>query len=245
VGRLRTDLRTTQNHHDDRRHQLDLQIAEIEDLRREIAWRDEELAQERRKGEAGSELAGTVNALEKEVDRVRADAEMFSHELKALRDSRDDLELVRREEASRAERVQMQLKAQVRVLDEQAEEHRSRIRRLVEELESHVCVAGYVYGLHKIPHAHHTTEVIRQSTSSNYSTVMSAKGLWFRSTISKSSSLERTRSAWSWHIKSNTYFFCFRDTFPIQCPSSPRLLRHRPALGTPDESGAYGALHKQ
>lgn len=142
VERLRTDLRTTQSHHDERRHQLDLQIAEIEDLRREIAWRDEELALERRRGAASSELVATVNALEKEVDRVRADAKMFARELKTLRDGREDLELLRREEASRAERVQMQLKAQVRVLDEQADKQRGRIRRLVEELETHICIPG-------------------------------------------------------------------------------------------------------
>jgi len=121
-----------------------MQIAEIDDLKRELAWRDEELELERRKGGKDSDLAATVEALEKEIRRIKTGAETFARDLNSLREGNDDLELRGREEAARAERVQMQLRTQIRLLDEQLESQRGRVRQLVDELEGHVCTPGYV-----------------------------------------------------------------------------------------------------
>jgi chromosome segregation ATPase len=144
VEGLRKTLRQTQSGHDERRHQLDMQIAEIDDLKRELAWRDEELELERRRGGKDTDLLATVEALEKEIRRIKTGAETFARDLNSLRESNDDLELRGREDASRAERVQMQLRTQVRLLDEQLESQRGRVRQLVDELEGHLCTPGYV-----------------------------------------------------------------------------------------------------
>ena len=142
VEGLRKTLRETQNGHDERRHQLDMQISEIDDLKRELAWRDEELAQERRKGSKDADLAALVQALEREIRRIKGDADIFARDMHSLRESSDDMELQKREEASRADRVQMQLSTQIRLLDEQLEGQRGRIRQLADELDGHVCTTG-------------------------------------------------------------------------------------------------------
>jgi len=142
VEGLRKTLSETQNSHDERRHQLDMQIAEIDDLKRELAWRDEELEQERRRRGKDNDLTATVEALDKEVRRIRSNAESFAHDMNTLRENNSDLELQRREEAAKAERIQMQLRTQVKLLDEQLEGQRGRIRQLADELRHHVCVPG-------------------------------------------------------------------------------------------------------
>ncbi|KIM34091.1 hypothetical protein M408DRAFT_325604 [Serendipita vermifera MAFF 305830] len=142
VDDLRKTLKETQSGHDERRHQLDMQIADINDLKRELAWRDEELARERRKGDNSGDLAAVVQALEKEIRRIRTDAENFARDMASLRENNEDLELRRNDDALRAERVQMQLRTQVRLLEEQLEGQRVRSRQLVEELDGHVCAIG-------------------------------------------------------------------------------------------------------
>lgn len=142
VDGLRKTLRETQNGHDERRHQLDIQIAEIDDLKHELAWRDEELAQERRKSGKDVDLVATIQALEKEIRRIRTDADSFARDMASLRDNNDDLAPRGREEAFRSERVQMQLRTQVRLLDEQLEGQRGRIKQLMDELDGHVCTLG-------------------------------------------------------------------------------------------------------
>lgn len=144
VEGLRKTLRETQTGHDERRHQLDMQIAEIDDLKRELAWRNEELEFERRRGGKDNDPSPMVEALEKEIRRIRTNAEAFGRDLGLLRENNDDLQLRGREEASRAERVQMQLRTQVRLLDEQLEGQRRRIRHLGDELQGHICTPGYV-----------------------------------------------------------------------------------------------------
>ena len=144
VEGLRKTLRQTQSGHDERRHQLDMQIAEIDDLKRELAWRDEELELERQRGGKDSDLAAMVEALQKEIRRIKTGAETFARDLNSLRESNEDLELQKREEAARVERAQMQLRTQVKLLNEQLDSQRGRIRQLVDELEGHVRAPGYV-----------------------------------------------------------------------------------------------------
>lgn len=193
VERLRTDLRKTQDHHDERRHQLDMQIAEIDDLRRELAWRDEELASARRRDEAGNEFVGVIDKLEKEIARLRAEGELLARELRELRVNRDELDLTRREEVSKSERVQLQLKAQVRILDEQVEEQRIKIRQLIEELEAHVCGNRYVGLFFSISMLRSFAAMKLRLLNFELSIVKNARVSWFRFTCSKLATLEKTR----------------------------------------------------
>lgn len=149
---LRKDLSTAQIDHEDKRHQLDLHVAEIEDLKREIAWRDEELDYARRKGADKSDLSRVVSELESELARVKMDADTFEQDMRVLRDQNADRKLGRHEDSARAERMQMQLKAEVKILDSQVEEQRLKMKKLQDELEGHVCTSRYVYvhGSHRL-----------------------------------------------------------------------------------------------
>ncbi|KAG8805330.1 hypothetical protein FRC17_005562, partial [Serendipita sp. 399] len=141
VNKLRKELASIQTLHDDHRHQLDMQIAEIGDLKREIAWREEELDLERRNKAGGGELSVVVEELEAQVVRLKSDAEHFHHDLAALRTSKKGSEDRLREETSRSERIQTQLRVQLAVLEKELEEQRLRSQYMRED---HVCGSGYV-----------------------------------------------------------------------------------------------------
>jgi len=154
MSSLRDQLRTAQKSHDDRRQDLDLHTHEIEDLRRALTNREDELerveASKIRVTQEKSEFARNVRELEAELSRVRKDAERFGNDLKALRNERDQLEerkKVEEERAKKAERGQSQLKTKVRILEEELEGEKGRSRKALEGWKSHVCVTGYVLRL--------------------------------------------------------------------------------------------------
>jgi chromosome segregation ATPase len=111
VAHLRETQAVGQTSHDDRRAELDAQLAELGALR---------------DAKAGTE--GAVAALEADLRRVRREAEAFGRDLARLRAEREDG--VRREQDARAEADEAAARV-VRYKDEVA-----RVRR---ELEAHVC----------------------------------------------------------------------------------------------------------
>ena len=151
MNKLRDQLRTAQKSHDDRRHELDLHAQEIEDLRRALTDRDNELeraeASRIRVAQEKSGFAKTVRELEGDLSRVRKDAERFGNDLKALRRERDKLEERKKteeERARKAERGQNQLKTELKLLKEELEGEKGRSRKALDGWKSHVCAAGYV-----------------------------------------------------------------------------------------------------
>ena len=152
MNALRDQLRNAQKSHDDRRHELDIHTHEINDLRRALTNREDELerieASKIRVTQEKSEFVRNVRELEADLLRVRKDAERFGNDLKALRSERDKLEekkKVEEERAKKAERGQSQLKTKVRLLEEELEGEKGRSRKALEGWKSHVCVTGYVH----------------------------------------------------------------------------------------------------
>lgn len=151
MNTLRDQLRTAQKSHDDRRHELDLHVHQIEDLRCALTYRESELeraeASKIRIAQEKSEFTQTVRGLEADLLRVRKDAERFGNDLKALRRERDRLEekkKVEEERTRKAERGQNQLKTELRLLKEELEGEKGRSRKALEGWKSHVCAAGCV-----------------------------------------------------------------------------------------------------
>jgi chromosome segregation ATPase len=143
VNKLRKEHAASQSSHDKRRHELDLHLLEMEDLRRALSRQTDELHRvEEEKNRAASErgdMARTVTALEADLRRVKRDAEAFGRDLRQLRAQKDRLEAERREETAKAERAQKQAQAQIRVLKEEAKEQREKARVAQDEWKKHVC----------------------------------------------------------------------------------------------------------
>jgi myosin protein heavy chain len=151
MNTLRDKLRTAQKSHDDRRQELDLHANEIEDLRRVLTDRENELEQAEaskiRVAREKSGFAQTVRELEADLSRVRKDAERFGNDLKALRRERDKLEdrkKVEEERARKAERGRDQLMTELRLVKEELEDEKGRSRKASESWKYHVCAAGCV-----------------------------------------------------------------------------------------------------
>jgi myosin heavy subunit len=137
----------SQTGHDERRHQLDIQVQEIEDLKHALTQRSSELEraeqEKQRMSREHSDVMHTVSGLESDLRRVNKDADAFSRDLRALRAEHDELALKRREENGRAERAQDRLRSHIRVLEEQLEAQMSKRIALQDQMHAHVC-GGYV-----------------------------------------------------------------------------------------------------
>ena len=140
-------MQASQTGHDERRHQLDIQVQEIEDLKHALTQRSSELErveqEKKRLSKEHSDVMRTVSGLESDLRRVKRDAEAFGRDLRALKAERDELALKRREENGTAERVQDQLRSQIRVLEEQLGVQMSKRTALQDQMQAHVC-GGYV-----------------------------------------------------------------------------------------------------
>ncbi|KAJ6498301.1 hypothetical protein DFH09DRAFT_334683 [Mycena vulgaris] len=144
ANRLRAEYRASQVSHDNRRHELDLQLGEIDDVRRALDDQADQLqraeTEKNRIAAEKSDVARNVAALEADLRRVRRDAEAFGRDLKLLRSEKERLEAKQREEATRADRTRKQSQTQIRVLTEELEGQRAKTLRAKEDLRSHVCV---------------------------------------------------------------------------------------------------------
>lgn len=86
-----------------------------------------------------TDVSRTVTILEADLKRVKKDAEAFGRDLKLLRSEKDRMESNQREEMAKAERSKKQAHSQIRLLNEQLDNQKSRMKRLCDDMESHVC----------------------------------------------------------------------------------------------------------
>lgn len=145
ANKLRNDYAASQNSHEGRRQQLDIHLAEIEELRCALSNQADELQRtEQEKNRIvmeKSDIARTIAALEADLKRVRKDAEIFGRDLKALRAEKQRSEEKQKDELAKAERTKKQTHTQIRLLNEQLENQKAKARRVKEELHNHVCAA--------------------------------------------------------------------------------------------------------
>lgn len=129
--------------HDKHRHELDLYLSEIEDLRKALADRSGELhrveAEKHRIAAERSNVAETVAVLEADLRRVRDNAEAFGRDLKELRLEKERLEKEHQEEQLKIHRAKKQTQTQIRLLTEQLEGQRAKTLEARAKLENHVC----------------------------------------------------------------------------------------------------------
>ncbi|KAF9269220.1 hypothetical protein L218DRAFT_1072847 [Marasmius fiardii PR-910] len=142
--RLREQEASTKRTHENRRQQLDLHMGEIDELRKALSDRAEELhraeTEKERLAAEGNGVAQTVVALESDLRRVKKDAEAFGRDLKLLRAEKEKLEIKHKGETSKAERVQKQLQTQLKLLGEQLDEQKNKAVQARSELDNHICV---------------------------------------------------------------------------------------------------------
>lgn len=141
--KLRNEYAASQKSHENRRQQLDIHLAEIEELRHALASQANELQRtEQEKNRMATEktdIARTIAVLETELKRVRKDAEIFGRDLKALRAEKEKSQQRQKEDITKAERARKQAQTQIRLLSDQLENQKAKNKRL----QQHVC-ATYV-----------------------------------------------------------------------------------------------------
>lgn len=124
---------------------MDLHKLEIDDLRRNLDQRGNELQRvekERQKiATEKSDVARMVASLEADLRRVRRDAEEFGHDLKHLRMEKERLEAKNKEDMSKAERAKKQAQTQIRLLNEQLDAQKEKATLALEQMTNHVCAA--------------------------------------------------------------------------------------------------------
>ncbi|KAH0836767.1 hypothetical protein J3R83DRAFT_8515 [Lanmaoa asiatica] len=140
--KLRNEYSASQKSHEDRRQQLDIHLAEIEELRHALLNQADELQrteqEKNRMVMEKTDIARTIAALETELKRVRKDAEIFGRDLKALRVEKEKSRERQKEETAKAERARKQAQTQIRLLNDQLENQKAKTKRL----QQHVCSAG-------------------------------------------------------------------------------------------------------
>lgn len=143
---VRKDLAKSQSAHDERRHQLDLRVTEIDNLRLALEEQAAQLAQvEKERNRLGTEradVARTISALESDLKRVRRDAEKFGRDLDKLRAERDKL----REKNEEEREARAQKEEQARNLQEQMLHLQKKAKKVEEAMLSHIC-AAYVFSI--------------------------------------------------------------------------------------------------
>ena len=129
---VRRQLSKSQAVHDDRRHQLDLRVTEIEDLRLQlqeqaVELQDVELEKNRLSRER-MEVARTISTLEADLKRVRRDAENIRKDVTQLKSERAGLIARSQEDKLTIERAQ----AHVRQMHTQLVEVQRKVREVEE-----------------------------------------------------------------------------------------------------------------
>jgi chromosome segregation ATPase len=118
---------------------------EIDDLRKALDARANDLQRvEEEKEKVSSEkdiVALTVASLEKDLKRVKRDAEAFGKDLQVLKMEKEELEVKSTNEIAKAERTKKQAQAQIRVLTEQLNAEKERLRKVEEQFKTRCSVA--------------------------------------------------------------------------------------------------------
>ncbi|KAG1902708.1 uncharacterized protein F5891DRAFT_948764, partial [Suillus fuscotomentosus] len=139
VNKLRNDYARSQSSHDNRRHQLDSHLGEIDDLRRALSNQADELQrseeEKNRMAIEKTDVARTVAALESDLRRVKRDAEAFGRDLKTLRTEKEKLQEKHRNELTKAERAKKQAQTQICLLNEQLNGQHTKLKTAQEKLK--------------------------------------------------------------------------------------------------------------
>jgi chromosome segregation ATPase len=141
--RIHRDYANSQSTHDNRRHQLDLHANELNELRQALSVKADALqrteAEKDKLAAERTDVSRTVTILEADLKRVKRDAEAFGRDLKLLRSEKDRMESKQKDEMAKAERSKKQAQSQIRLLNEQLDNQKNRMKRLCDDMESHVC----------------------------------------------------------------------------------------------------------
>ncbi|KAF9224049.1 hypothetical protein BS17DRAFT_880101 [Gyrodon lividus] len=145
-NKLRNDYAASQKSHENRRQQLDIHLAEIDELRGALSNQADEFQRtEQEKNRIvveKTDIARTIAALEADLKRVRKDAEIFGRDLKALRAEKERSQEKQQEEVAKAERAKKQAQTQIRLLNEQLDSQKEKTKKATGELQHHVCPAN-------------------------------------------------------------------------------------------------------
>lgn len=145
ASKVREEHAASQSSHDKRRHQLDLQVLEIEDLRKALSNQADELnraeEEKNRISTEKSDISRTVASLEADLKRVKRDAEVFGRDLKLLRQEKERLESEKKEEKSNSERARKQSQTEIRLLKEDLRDHKAQLNSEQERWKVHICAA--------------------------------------------------------------------------------------------------------
>ncbi|KIO29893.1 hypothetical protein M407DRAFT_226032 [Tulasnella calospora MUT 4182] len=133
---LRQQLKSVQAIHDVKLHQLELQKAEIEDLR--VVASGAEAAKAQRTQEQAAE--GIVT-LQEELRRLVKDAGDFARDLDDLRSERDALVARSEEEKVAADRTKVQAQSQIRLLKDRITELERKVGSAENAPAGHVCLS--------------------------------------------------------------------------------------------------------
>ncbi len=149
---LRKQHAASQTSHEKRRHDLDLQVLEIEDLRKALTKATSHTASLQQARDSlqqkllsqtskNSDVAKTIALLESDLRKVRRDAEDFGRDLKVLRGPKERVEEERKEEKERAVRRIKQRESDIRILREELNGQKERAKEGEVRLNGHVCAA--------------------------------------------------------------------------------------------------------
>ncbi|KAF8314706.1 hypothetical protein DL93DRAFT_2155586 [Clavulina sp. PMI_390] len=138
---VRQQLIKYQSAHDERRHQLDVRIAEIEDLRQTIQEQAAELQGTESERMAmmteRTRVAQAVSLLEADLHRVRRESDKIRRDVKQLREERATL--MKKSEQDHI--VTKRSQAQLHRLQEEVVDLRKKLRRSEDSMARHVCAA--------------------------------------------------------------------------------------------------------
>ncbi|TFK53458.1 hypothetical protein OE88DRAFT_1676650 [Heliocybe sulcata] len=134
LSKMRGQQAASHTTHESRRHQLDMALHEVADLRRALSSQASELERQRAQGGNHQVTASAIAALEEDLMRVKREAEAFGRDLKQLRAEKAMLE----DDMTKACRREKQAEAKAKVLGEQLD----KAKNTCEKWKTHVCAVG-------------------------------------------------------------------------------------------------------
>lgn len=147
---------------------------EVDELRRALTNQVDELQrteeEKNRIASQKSDVARTIALLESDLKRVRRDAEAFGQDLSLLRKEKEVWDARQKDEATKTERARKQSQTQIRLLNEQLEGQREKVRRIKDDLRNHVCSSMCVAFLLQRKRESDSVVQIRQSAVNDHGT---------------------------------------------------------------------------
>ncbi|KZT21623.1 hypothetical protein NEOLEDRAFT_744493 [Neolentinus lepideus HHB14362 ss-1] len=131
LNQLRDEYAMSQTSHEKRRHQLDMALHEVDDLKCALSSQASELERQRAQAENNQATTSAVAVLAEDLRRVKKEAEAFGQDLKQLRAEKVKME----DEMSKARRREKQVESKAKVLGEQLD----KAKTICEKWKTHVC----------------------------------------------------------------------------------------------------------